>query len=48
MDNFIMDVQGSGCIDFGDAVRLILSAMQENGSCLSAALVKCADLTVAK
>ncbi len=28
MDNFIMDVQGSGYIDFGMAVRLTFSAMQ--------------------
>ncbi len=28
MDNFIMDVQGSGYIDFGDGVRLTFSAMQ--------------------
>ncbi len=35
MDNFIMDVQGSGYIDFGDGSPLNFSAMQGKRSCLS-------------
>lgn len=41
MDNFIMDVQGSGYIDFGDGSPLNFSAMQGKTVMHIAALVRC-------
>lgn len=41
MDNFIMDVQGSGYIDFGDGSPLNFSAMQGKTVMPIAALVRC-------
>ena len=41
MDNFIMDVQGSGYIDLVMAVRLTFSAMQGKTVMPIAALVRC-------
>ncbi|SUH35191.1 membrane-bound lytic murein transglycosylase A [Salmonella enterica subsp. enterica] len=46
MDNFIMDVQGSGYIDFGDGSPLNFFSMPVKTAGLIAVLVKCLSIAV--